>query len=62
MRPSGTEPRFKSSYEVRIAVGADEAIATRRGRGLAELGKLRDAHQALLACALPRRRRVDHRR
>jgi len=49
MRPSGTEPKLKSYYEVRIAVGADEAIATARGRGLAELGKLRDAHQALLA-------------
>ncbi len=49
MRPSGTEPKLKSYYEVRVAVGSDEAIATARGRGLAELGKLRDAHQALLA-------------
>jgi phosphomannomutase len=48
MRPSGTEPKLKSYYEVRIPVGADEPIATARGRGLAELGKLRDAHQALL--------------
>ena len=49
MRPSGTEPKLKSYYEVRIDVGADEPIAAARGRGLAELGKLRDAHQALLA-------------
>jgi phosphomannomutase len=49
MRPSGTEPKLKSYYEVRIAVGADEPIATARGRGLGELAKLRDAHQALLA-------------
>lgn len=49
MRPSGTEPKLKSYYEVRIAVGAGEPIATARGRGLAELGKLRDAHQARLA-------------
>jgi phosphomannomutase len=49
MRPSGTEPKLKNYYEVRIEVGSDEPIATARGRGLAELGKLRDAHQAMLA-------------
>ncbi|HLL24458.1 MAG TPA: phospho-sugar mutase [Kofleriaceae bacterium] len=48
MRPSGTEPKLKSYYEVRIEVGASEAIADARKRGLAELGNLRDAHQALL--------------
>jgi phosphomannomutase len=48
MRPSGTEPKLKSYYEVRVAVGAGEAIADARVRGLAELAKLRDAHQAMI--------------
>ena len=48
MRPSGTEPKLKSYYEVRIPVGEKEAIADARKRGLDDLGKLRDAHQALL--------------
>ena len=48
MRPSGTEPKLKNYYEVRIAVGAGEAIADARVRGQAELAQLRDAHQQLL--------------
>ncbi|MCE9578367.1 MAG: phospho-sugar mutase [Deltaproteobacteria bacterium] len=47
VRPSGTEPKLKSYYEVRVTVG-DDAIALARTRGLAELAALRDAHQALL--------------
>ncbi|MDB4952478.1 MAG: Alpha-D-phosphohexomutase [Myxococcales bacterium] len=47
MRPSGTEPKLKSYYEVRVPVGDQESIADARKRGLADLGKLRDAHQAL---------------
>jgi phosphomannomutase len=49
MRPSGTEPKLKSYYEVRIEVGAGEAMADARSRGLTELAALRDAHQHLLA-------------
>ena len=49
MRPSGTEPKLKSYYEVRVEVKAGEPIAEAKARGLAELAKLRDAHQALLA-------------
>ncbi|HMG56652.1 MAG TPA: phospho-sugar mutase [Kofleriaceae bacterium] len=49
MRPSGTEPKLKSYYEVRIEVGAGEPIADARVRGQAELAELRDAHQQLLA-------------
>jgi len=49
MRPSGTEPKLKSYYEVRAEVAAGESIADARGRGLAELASLRDAHQRLLA-------------
>jgi phosphomannomutase len=48
MRPSGTEPKLKSYYEVRVDVAQGEAIAAARTRGLAELGKLRDAHQAMI--------------
>jgi phosphomannomutase len=49
MRPSGTEPKLKSYYEVRVEVVAGESIADARARALAELASLRDAHQHLLA-------------
>jgi phosphomannomutase len=48
MRPSGTEPKLKSYYEVRVAVGSGESIAAARARGQAELAALRDAHQAMI--------------
>ncbi len=48
MRPSGTEPKLKSYYEVRVQIGAGEEVADARGRALAELATLRDAHQKLM--------------
>ena len=48
MRPSGTEPKLKSYYEVRVPVAEGEELADARVRGLAELAALRDAHQLLL--------------
>ena len=49
MRPSGTEPKLKSYYEVRVEVSPDEALVDARARGSRELATLRDAHQALLS-------------
>jgi phosphomannomutase len=49
MRPSGTEPKLKSYYEVRVEVAPGESIAEARARGLAQLASLRDTHQRLLA-------------
>ncbi|MBA3462079.1 MAG: phospho-sugar mutase [Deltaproteobacteria bacterium] len=46
MRPSGTEPKLKSYYEVRVPVGPTEPMADARARGGAELARLRDAHQS----------------
>jgi len=48
MRPSGTEPKLKSYYEVRVPVAPGESIATARARGAGELAELRDAHQRLV--------------
>jgi hypothetical protein len=48
MHPSGTEPKLKSYDEVRVEVGADEAMETARQRGLADLAGLRDAHQKMI--------------
>jgi phosphomannomutase len=48
VRPSGTEPKLKSYYEVKEDVGADETLADARGRAESALEKLVTAHQALL--------------
>jgi phosphomannomutase len=48
MRPSGTEPKLKSYYEVRVPVAQGEALSAARTRGLADLGALRDAHQKMM--------------
>jgi phosphomannomutase len=45
MRPSGTEPKLKSYYEVRVPVAPGEPIEAARARGTAELVELRDTHQ-----------------
>jgi phosphomannomutase len=52
MRPSGTEPKLKSYYEVRTVVGAGEALDDARARGNAELAAIRDEHQKALELAL----------
>jgi phosphomannomutase len=52
MRPSGTEPKLKSYYEVRAVVGEGEPLADARARGLAELAAIRDEHQRALRAAL----------
>ena len=48
MRPSGTEPKLKSYYEVRVPIAASETIDAARARGATELAELRDAHQKLI--------------
>ena len=52
MRPSGTEPKLKSYYEVRAVVADGEPLADARARGLAELAAMRDEHQKALRLAL----------
>ncbi len=49
VRPSGTEPKLKAYYEVRVEVTAGEPMDEARKRGIAELAQLRDAHQKLLS-------------
>ncbi|RMG20654.1 MAG: phospho-sugar mutase, partial [Deltaproteobacteria bacterium] len=46
MRPSGTEPKLKSYYEVCEPIGEDEEFQAAVARGERALHELRDAHQA----------------
>lgn len=48
MRPSGTEPKLKSYYEVREMVADGEPVAAAMERATTALVELRDAHQAML--------------
>jgi phosphomannomutase len=48
MRPSGTEPKLKSYYEVREPVADGEPVTAAIERAQVALAKLRDAHQAML--------------
>jgi phosphomannomutase len=49
MRPSGTEPKLKSYYEVREPVADGEDVGDALERARASLAALRDAHQAMVA-------------
>jgi len=47
LRPSGTEPKLKLYFDVRVEVGADEAIGDARARGSSLLeGLVRDVRRA----------------
>ena len=48
MRPSGTEPKLKSYYEICEPVGGDEAFDDAVSRARERLAELARAHQALL--------------
>ena len=49
VRPSGTEPKLKSYYEVREAVATGESIGAARERARAALRTLKAAHQGLFS-------------
>ncbi len=48
MRPSGTEPKLKSYYEISEPVGDDEDFSEAVSRARRRLAELREAHQAML--------------
>jgi phosphomannomutase len=48
MRPSGTEPKLKSYYEVCEPVAPGEPMADALARARADLAALREAHQTML--------------
>jgi phosphomannomutase len=49
MRPSGTEPKLKSYYEVREPIAGGEPVDAGLDRARTQLRDLRQAHQALIA-------------
>ncbi len=49
LRPSGTEPKIKFYFDVRVAVGADETVSSAHGRGEALLESLVDSFGAHIA-------------
>jgi phosphomannomutase len=49
MRPSGTEPKLKSYYEVRAVIASNETVAAATQRASEQLLALRTAHQQVLA-------------
>ncbi len=52
VRPSGTEPKLKSYYEVCEPVAADEPVAAAEQRARQTLQTLRSAHQATISSLL----------
>jgi phosphomannomutase len=53
LRPSGTEPKIKYYFELRVSLQGSEDLATARARGETRLASLVDAFAALAAANTP---------